>query len=213
MSRSTIDMEKNANRRGFTLVEMMFALVIGFFVIAAAWASYVMIWQWWAEMSPRLDAQRTARIALLSVIEGVTGVVGGPDPVAGTFTVGDTTYKRRNGIAWATAYPSITAGGGSISYRLVPDSSNARMFFVLANSLVPEGALYYKHTDGKTYEIPSTRGISEVKFEKFVDSGGAEHDNIIKVTATVDRDISGTRAGQYNIKVVYTDTVYLRNAL
>ena len=164
-------------------------------------------------MSPRLDAQRTARMTLLNVVEGVTGVVGGPDPVAGTFTVGATTYKRRNGLAWATAYPTIAADGKTISYRLVPDSSNLRQFYLGTDPVTGEGVIYYKHSNGTSYKIPSTRGITDIKFEKFRDDSSVVHDNIIKITATAEKDIQGTRAGPFNIKIVYTDTIYLRNAL
>lgn len=195
------------------MVEMMFAMMIGLFVIATAWSVYVMIWQWWAEMSPRLDAQRTARIALLNVVEGVTGVVNGPDPVAGTFTVGSTTYKRRNGIAWATAYPAISVDGRTISYRLVPDASNVRQFYLGADPVTGEGVIYYKHSDGTSYKIPSTLGITDIKFEKFQDPGGTTHDNVIRITVTTEKEVQGVRSEPLNISVVYTDTVYLRNAL
>jgi hypothetical protein len=201
-------------RNAFTIAEVLLASVVGMFVIGAVICVYMMTWRWWAEISPRLDAQRAARLALLNVIEGVTGIASGPDPVAGAFTVGSTAYKRRNGIAWATAYPTISADNKSIDYRLVPDSSNTRRFYLVTDSVTGIGTLYYKHSSGASYAIPSTRGLSDIKFEKFTDAGGTAHDNIIKVTATAEKNVAGTRPGAgLDIKVVYTDTVYLRNAL
>jgi hypothetical protein len=195
------------------MVEVMLASVIGVFVIGATISVYIMTSQWWSEMTPRLDAQRTARLALLNIIEGVTGIVDGPDPVAGTFTAGSASYKRRNGIAWATAYPTISSDGKTISYRLVPDSSDSRGFYLATDAATGLGMLYYRHSSGTSYAIPSTRGLTDIEFEKFTDGSGIVHDNIIKVTATARKNVQGTRAAGLDIRVVYTDTVYLRNAL
>ena len=78
---------------GFTLVEALISLFIVTFMFAAAVSVYAMGWRWWAEISPRIEAQRIARVALSSVIDGRI------DATAGTYTIGSTVYGRRNGIA------------------------------------------------------------------------------------------------------------------
>ena len=77
-----------------------------------------------------------------------------------------------------------------------------------------QGAVYYRHTSGTSYLLGSTLGITGLKFEKFTDSEGTVHDNILKVTVTAERSVYGTRANQpFKVSVAYTYTVYLRNAL
>lgn len=210
-------------RRGFTLAEILIAALIGTMVIASGWSVYLMVWQWWAEMSPRLEVERAARVGLLNVIEGVTSVPGLAGDVAGSYTVGSTTYKRRNGIAWAckdpgdNQYPQIMNQAGNpasrIVFHLVPDAPNAKREFYYG-TFGGKGVVYYKHTNGAAYRLDSTLGISGLKFEKFEDADGDIHDNIIKVTVTASREIYGTRTNQpLTVEVIYSDTVYLRNAL
>lgn len=206
------------SRRGFTLAEVLIASIIGTMVIASAWSVYVMVSQWWTEMSPRLDVERSARLTLLSVIEGVTSVKGLTGDVAGSYVVGSTTYRRRNGIAWASKdpgdnkYPEIFDQTGKpasrIRFHLIPDANNEKREFYYG-TYNGQGAVYYKHTTGTSYRLDSTLGITDLKFENF---NGA--DNIIKVTVTSEKQVYGTREQQpYTITVVYADTVYLRNAL
>lgn len=209
-------------RKGFTLAEVLMATVISTIVIASAWSVYMMVWQWWAEMGPRIEIERTARLALLNVIDGVTSVKGLSGDVAGSYYVGATPYKRRNGIAWANkdpgdnSYPQIQDQTGKpasrISYHLEPDPNNTKREFYYG-TYSGQGVIYYKHTDGASYVLDGTRGITDLSFEKFVDAEGNTHDNIIKVIVTAEREIYGTRAQPYTVEVVYTDTVYLRNAL
>ena len=212
-----------AGRRGFSLAEVLIAAIIGTMVIASGWSIYTMVWQWWSEMSPRLDVERAARLALLNIIEGTTSVKGLAGDVAGSYTVGSTTYKRRNGIAWANRdpsgneYPEIEDQSGhpasKIKYHLLPDGNNVRREFYLG-TYNGQGVLYYKHTSGTSYPIEDTLGISDITFENFVDGDSETHDNIITVTVTAEKEIYGTRTQQpYTVEVVYTDTVYLRNAL
>ncbi|MBU0605216.1 MAG: prepilin-type N-terminal cleavage/methylation domain-containing protein [Candidatus Omnitrophica bacterium] len=211
------------SRKGFTLAEVLVATIIGTMVMASAWSVYVMVWQWWAETSPRIEVERTARLALLNIIDGVTSVGGLSGDVAGSYTIGSTSYKRRNGIAWAnkdpgdSSYPQIQDQTGMpasrILYHLEPDAGNTKREFYYGTDN-GQGAVYYKHTNGVSYMLNGTRGITNLKFEKFVDPEGYSYDNIIKVTVTAQKEVYGTRAQQsYTVGVVYTDTVYLRNAL
>ena len=204
--------------QGFTLAEILIASMIGTMVIASAWSVYVMVWQWWAEMSPRLEVEKVARLALLNVIEGVTSVRDLSGNVAGSYVVGSTTYRRRNGIAWAakdpgdSKYPEILDQTGKpasrIRYHLVPDANNVKREFYYG-TYNSQGVVYYKHTTGTSYRLDSTLGITDLRFENF---SGA--DNIIRVTVTVQKEVYGTRTHQpFIVRVVYTDTVYLRNAL
>lgn len=211
------------HKKGFTLAEVLIATIIGTMVMASAWSVYMMVWQWWTEMAPRLEVERAARLTLLNVIDGVTSISGFSGDVAGNYTIGSTTYKRRNGIAWASkdpgdnAYPSIQNQTGHpasrIIYHLEPDANNVKreLYYGTYNG---RGVVYYKHTNGTSYRLDSTRGITGLKFENFVDSESQSHNNIIKVTVTAAKEIYGTRLNQpYTVSVVYTDTVYLRNAL
>ena len=222
MSPSITRRAAGRGRGGFTLAEVLIAAIIGTMVIASAWSVYTMVWQWWAEMSPRLDVERTARLALLHIIEGTTSVKGLSGDVAGSYTVGSTTYKRRNGIAWANRdpagnkYPEIQDQTGypasKIKYHLVPDGNNVsrELYYGTYNG---RGVVYYKHSNGTSYRLDGTLGITDLTFEKFYD-GSETHDNIIKVTVTAAKEVYGTRTQQpYIVEVVYADTVYLRNAL
>ncbi|MCM8761602.1 MAG: hypothetical protein NC933_05680, partial [Candidatus Omnitrophica bacterium] len=143
--------------------------------------------------------------------------------VAGSYTVGSTTYKRRNGIAWANKdpgdneYPQILDQpdhpASRIKYHLVPDGNNVKREFYYG-TYNGRGVVYYKHTSGTSYRLDDTLGITDLKFEKFVDAEDEEHKNIIKVTVTASKEVYGTRQQQpYTVTVIYTDTVYLRNAL
>lgn len=209
--------------RGFSLAEVLIAAIIGTMVIASAWAVYMMVWQWWHEMSPRLDVERAARLALLNVVEGVTSISGITGDVAGSYTVGSTTYKRRNGLAWASkdpadsSYPAIYDQTGKpasrIVYHLVPDASGVKREFYYG-TYNGQGVVYYKHTNGTVYRLDSTLGITNIEFGKFVDAEGTVHDNIITVKVTAAKAVYGTRTNQpFTVSVAYTDTVYLRNAL
>jgi hypothetical protein len=211
------------NRKAFTLAEVLIAAIIGTMVIVSAWSVYMMMWQWWAETSPRLDIERAARLALLNIIEGVSSISGFSGDVAGSYTIGSDTYRRRNGIAWANkdpgdnAYPIIEDQTGHpasrIRYHLLPDANNSKREFYYG-TYNGQGIVYYKHTNSVAYRLDSTRGITDVKFEKFIDAEGGTHDNIIKVTVTAQKEVYGTRTNQpYTVTVVYSDTVYLRNAL
>lgn len=194
------------DKKAFTIVEALFMAAIATFVMLSVWGVYMMSWQWYAEIIPRLDLEKAARLALLTVIEGST------DSNAGTYTVNGVTYTRRNGIAWATAYPTISSDKKTITYKLDTDSSAARQFYY--GTYNGKGYIFYKNNNGTVTRIESTKGISNIRFSKFVDKDSVTHDNIIQIVATADADIYGTRkVNPYHVSVVYTDTVHLRNAL
>lgn len=193
---------KTGDTKAFTIVEIMLASVIAAFILTTVMGVYMMCSQWWAEIGPRLDAEKCARMALLSIIEGSV------DSTAGSYTVDGTIYTRRNGIAWATATPLISGTGDSdISYRLVPDDSNSRHFYKeIYNG---DGYIYYVDGIGPVKIITSTKGVTDLRF-----STVEGHDNIIQVEVTAEKDVYGTRrADPYTISVTYTDTVYLRNTV
>jgi hypothetical protein len=199
--------------RGFTLAEILIASIVGTMVIASAWSVYVMVWQWWAETSPRLDAERSARLALLNLTEGVT-YVNGLGYIANPYVVNGRNYYYRNGIAWADEYPVISADNKTITYSLMPDSSSTRQFY--PGTYNGQGVIYYRHTDGASYRLDSTLGVTDLRFENLPnpDDPLTPYNNVIKVTVTARKEVYGTRADQpFIIEVEYSDTVYLRNAL
>lgn len=217
-------------RRGFTLAEVLIAAMIGTMVIASAWAVYMMVWQWFAEMSPRLDVERSARMALLRIVEGVPGSVTGD---TGKITVNNVDYKRRNGIAWSTDLPdleSVTLDGTTkvrrINFRLRFDdekavvTGNVRSFYVeKSGDRRIISYRYYDYDDNqyKTRQVANTKDVTyDVEFGNFTDDGTppTTYQNIMTVKVTAEREVYGTRLSQpYTVKVEYTDTVYLRNKL
>lgn len=187
-------------KKGFTLIEVMTASMISLYVILGAWVLYMMGWSWWHEIAPRVEAERIARTALSSIITGRT------DTTAGYYNIGTTTYARRNGIMGAIDVPTISVSEQEIDFALEPDSSNARSFYLGTDSVTGQKLVYYKDNNGSVHPIDSTRGITDLKFEKLL-----SNDNLIKVTATVQRTITGTRSGNYDITVSYNEVVCLRN--
>lgn len=192
------------NRRAFTLLEAMIATAISLYVVIAVWDTHVMAWRWWAETIPQLELEKAARMTLISVIDGSV------DSTAGTYTA-DVQYSRRNGIAWATDDPTISVDAKTISYRLVPDSSNVRQFYY--DTIGGVGYMFYKDNAGNVTRINSTKGITNIQFSRFVDGESVTHNNIIQVVVTAERDIPGTGGSLFHARVEYSDTVLLRNAL
>lgn len=187
-------------KKGFTLIESMTASVIALYVILATWSIYTMGWSWWHEIAPRVEAERIARMALSNI---VTGRI---DSTAGTYSIGPVNYFRRNGIISASAIPSISSSQQEIDFALEPDSSNVRSFYLGTDTTTGENLVYYKDSTGSVHALDATRGITDLKFEKFLGN-----DNLIKITATVQRTITGTRTGNYDITVSYNEVVCLRN--
>lgn len=205
-----VNCDKKA-RRAFTLAEVLVASFVGLLVVSGTWSIYHMAWRWWYETAPLVEAQRIARVALSSVIEGTI------DPTAGQ----DSTYGRRNGIAWAVYEPVISSNistADKIEFGLekekedhgdYPTAHNEREFYLGLEPQTGLRVVYYEDDDEVVHTIKATLGITDLKFEKFKDVNDKIH---IKVTATVEKDVAGTRAAPYHIKVEYIDYVYLRNA-
>lgn len=187
------------NRRAFTLIEALTATFIAVYVLTGAWSAYMMSWTWWHEINPEVEAQRIARIAIATIVNG------NADPTAGTYAIGSHTFTRRNGIAQATSSPTM-ASPQSISFRLEPDSSNVRSYYLDVDPATNLNAVYYRDSLNAVHEINSTIGITDLIFEKF-----QGNDNMIRVTALVQRDIAGTGSTPYRIDVSYSEIVYLPN--
>ena len=162
-------------------------------------AIYIMGLSWWHEVVPKIETQRIARLALISVIEGTS------DLTTGTYAIGSASYKRRNGIIQATLVPNLPSIN-EIDFALAPDTSNVRAFYLGIDPDTGFNVVYYKDSSGTAHKLNSTVGITELTFEKYSGS-----DNVIKVTATAERDVTGTRSDTYHIRVSYSQIVYLRN--
>jgi hypothetical protein len=195
------------SRAAFTIAEALTATFVALYVFLGALAVYMMVWSWWHEMAPRIEAERIARTALSSVIDGVA------DPTAGTFAVGSVTYSRRNGIAWAKEIDDIAAGESvqSLDFALEPDDGRVRTFYLGQDAATGQNAVYYRNSDGVASKIRPTLGITDLRFEKFQAGDGSYPRGVIKVTATVTKNITGTRQATYPITVTYSDVAYLRN--
>jgi len=196
-------------RGGFTLVETLVSVFVVILVMLAAVSVYVMGWRWWAEVAPRIEAQKAARVALASIIEGRI------DATAGTYTVGATTYGRRNGIAWSVFAPTIDTPSDSpnpansrIRFGLdkSSDTATTREFRLKTDPATGLWAVYYKDDADVYHMIRPTIGITGLRFENY---DGLN--NLVRVTATVDRTVRGTRRGDYQVTVEYSEVVYLRS--
>ena len=199
------------NRRALTITEVIISSAVAMYIVLALWAVYVIGFKWWYETAPFVEAQRTARMALNTVIEGTMDTTAGQDVLS---TPTSKTYKRRNGIAWAMRkksdtyprpYPEIADDGRRINFRLEQDSSNVRSFYL---GTVSESmkAVYYVDNASVAHKIKSTEGITDLIFESV-----AGYDNLFKVTAKVERYAAGTKYESSPLIVEYSDFIYLRN--
>lgn len=193
--------DSSPGTKGFVLAEVLITLLVVVFVLTASVSIYIMAHQWWAEIAPRIDAQKIARVALTSIIDGRI------DPTADTYTVIPRTYGRRNGIAWATAMPDIPSAS-RINFRLDKpgETSNLRSFYIATDPATQLKAVYYLNSNGAAQMIRPTLGITNLQFEKYLG-----YNNAIKVTATVDKNVIGTRRQPYRVKVEYNEIAYLRS--
>jgi hypothetical protein len=187
------------SKKAFTLIEALTASFIALLIVIAAWGVYVMSWSWWHDINPDVEAQRIARVALNRIITGTA------DSTTGSYTIGGTTYKRRNGIAQATSAPTITSPQ-SISFRLEPDTYNIRSYYLGVDPASGLNVVYYRDGSNTVHKIDATVGITDLLFEQYQ---GAN--NMIRITATVSRDIVGTGTSPRHISVSYSDLAYLRN--
>ncbi|MFA6141787.1 MAG: prepilin-type N-terminal cleavage/methylation domain-containing protein [Candidatus Omnitrophota bacterium] len=189
-------------RKGFTLVEIMVATFITLYTLMAAWSSYIMFWTWWHETSPEVEAQRMARITISAIVNGKI------DPTAGTYTIGTTTFHRRNGIAQATMEPSFPSTQ-AINFGLEPDTANVRSYYLGVDPETNHNVVYYKDSTSTVSKIDSTIGITDLTFTNVFN--GSITTNMITVTVTVDRDVIDMGGRTRTIHVVYSQLVFLRN--
>lgn len=208
MSLSIVDL-RLSRRRSFTMMEMMISVTIVLFIIVGSLGIFRMGWIWWNETAPVIEAQRIARVALSITLEGMV------DATAGTVSGN----ARRSGVAWAVYDPAISDNietGDKISFGLekekedfgdYPVAHNIRSFY-LGQDASGVRAVYYRNNASQVTEIEATRGITKLLFSKATDSDGKVY---LSVTATVEKDIKGTRNLPRHIKVEYTDGAYLRN--
>lgn len=211
MSLSTVRIFSR-NKKGFTIVELMVSSLVVVYIFLCAFAMYMMGLAWWNEILPQTECQRIARSAISTIKEGMV------DSTVGTDIINSITYKKRNGLEEAYksrddsldltfTTPLITLEGRKISYKLEPDSTstNPRSFY-LGQDATGTQAVYYQRSGSNPQIIRATRGITDLVFETV--SG---YTNMIKITATVQKTVMGSRSTPYQISVVYTDYVFLRN--
>lgn len=172
----------------------------------------MMGWSWWNEVSPTTECQRIARVALMSVMDGIT------DQSAGTDTMDYVTYKRRLGTGWSNrsyadvqnitfTTPVISEDGRRIDFKLEPDpaASNIRRYY-LAQDADGVNAVYYQYSNSPAQIVAGTKGLSDIVFENV--SG---YSNLLKVTVTAQKDVRTMRNEMYQATAVYSDYVFLRN--
>jgi hypothetical protein len=204
---------RSRRKRAFTLIEALTSTFIALYIFLGAWGIYTMVWRWYHETAPVIEAQRITRAAVSSIVEGYV------DSTADTDTIGSATYPRRNGIAWAMfdsdnvppTTPYISGDKKKIDYMLRADSANARAFYIGADSVTGLNVVYYSY--GLTVKkIRPTLGITGLEFDFLRnDDGSVKFYDVIVVTAKVQKNIVGTRDIPLPIDVQYSDYVYLRN--
>lgn len=177
------------NGKGFTLVEMLVCTGIAVFVIAASWSIYVIGVSWSTKMIPEMEAQRLARITMRTIVDGFR------DAGAGTDTISGQSCSRRNGIAWATALPTVTSDSTKITYNL--EDLNNQTFYTLKD----ESPMKLYHNSAA---VPGTTGITDLTFEVI-------SLNEIKVTVKVDKYINVGAQDPHHISVESSEIVYIRN--
>lgn len=228
------DLIKN---RGFTLVEILVSAFVTILILTVVWAVYVLGWTWWYEVSPRIDAQRIARLAMEHIVEGTS------DSTAGYDMIGSTRYDKRNGIAAAYYFPpalpdtyinsSGTTVSNRINYGLYQDYqthppaavNNARSFYMATDAATGLKAVYYVDNNGTVHMLRDTLGITNLEFSYYVDKDvtpNVTRNDIIVVNVVVEKDVSAVGHTPYHINVHYGyddaaklncgNTVYLRNA-
>lgn len=224
-------------RDGFTLAEMVVSAFVASLVFVVIWAIYILGWTWWYEVSPRIEAQRIARVAIEKIVDGV------PDSTTGYDMIGSTRHNKRNGIAstyyFAPNLPSTytnsegTIVSNSIEYGLYQDyavhppavANNIRSFYLSTDVATGLKAVYYKDGNGASHMLKETLGITNLEFSYYVDRDVTPNvtcKDIIVVSVVVDKSVSAVGHTPYDIKVHYGyddavklrcgNTVYLRNA-
>lgn len=212
------------DKKAFTLAEFLVSIFVGTLIFVAAWSMYAMGWTWWYEVSPRIESQRIARLAIMKIIEGTQ------DSTTGFDIIGNSRYNRRNGISsayYSYNLPDLQYDSDGVPYSnridfglfedygtYEPSSPrNVRSFYLDNDGDAGLKAVYYRDGQGAAHKISSTSGITDLKFNKYVIDKAALtlDDYIIVVTATVEKDVSASGMQPYHIKVEYSDSIYLKN--
>ena len=222
---------------GFTLVEILVSAFVMSLTLAVIWALYILGWTWWYEVSPRIEAQRIARLAIERIVEGT------PDSTTGYDMIGSVRHDKRNGIAATYYYPPVlpntyvnsqgTTVSHEIDYGLYEDyktynpavARNVRSFYLGTDAYTGLKAVYYKDSDNLSHMLKDTLGITNLEFSYYVDKDvnpNITYKDIIVVSVAVEKDVSAIGHTPYHMNVHYGyddaselkcgNTVYLRNA-
>jgi len=205
-------------KSGFTLVELLVSVFIMVLILAVVWSIYILGWTWWYEVSPRIDAQRIARLAMERIVEGV------PDATTGFDMIGSNRYNKRNGISgtyyFAPNLPSAyvntegTTVSNAIEYGLYQDYSthppavarNVRSFYLGTDAETGLKAVYYKDSSDVSHILKGTLGITNLEFSYYVDkdvSPNVTYRDIIVVSVVADKAVSVAGHTPYNVDVHY----------
>lgn len=172
----------------------MIASAIAILVVFGIWSVYTMVTTWSAKILPRIEAQRIARITMKTIVEGKERSDGaGVDIIAGK------SYRRRDGIASAIAMPTITSDADieKITYNL--DGLSNQSFFILKGE---NPKRLYRNSSSSP--VKGTEGITDLSFQLI-------GSNMLRVTATVERDISVDTHTPDHTKAELVETVVIRN--
>ena len=205
------------NKKAFTLVETFISTFIVLYVFLAAWMLYSTAWAWWHEISPKIEAQKTAKLALSLIITGSV------DDTAGVDIINSVNYKRRNGIAWASSLLNPTSmpdddGDGEpdrwlwtnnrIDFRLEGDVSSDLRYFKVENnkivycySITRNGVLQEASKDIVRTSDPLDAIALEFEF--------VVQYNMVKVTVTIAKHLATRPAMPYTITL--KDYIHMRN--
>ena len=184
-------MTMKGNRRGFTLVEVVIGASIAVFVAAVSWSVYVTGAAWSSRMLPKIEVQRVARISIMAIVDGYR------DTSAGTDTISGKSCSRRNGIAWATALPTITSDATTDKITYTLEGLDNQTFYILKS----DNPMKLYHNSAA---VPGTAGITGLTFETI-------STNKVKVTVKAEKDISMGTQEPYHVKAELSETVFIGN--
>ncbi len=188
---ANIDMHRC--NKGFTLPEALIAITVSSFIVLGTWSVYVMGSTWWAQFMPRIEAQRIVRIAVKTIVYGLS------DPNAGTDSISGVRYSRRNGIAWATDLPTLVSDSDVVQINYDLKDLNNQSFFMLKT----EDPMTLYHNNAQS-PVNGTTGLTDLSFQ-------LTSPNMVTVTATAERDVNVVGQSPYHVKAELEQTVFLRN--
>lgn len=199
------------DKNGFTLAEVAVTAFIAVLIFLAAWSFYIIGSTWWYEVSPRIEAQRAARLALQFIIEGRPDSTAGFDVIASLGRI-----NRSNGIGYAVFEPDIPSLG-RINFGLYQDRNpaapnavnNVRSFYLARDDETTLMALYYSDSTGSSHLLKGTLGLTALTFAKEIDPVTGRI--LITVTTVSDRPVAAVGHEPYHAIATYTEKVYLKN--